>query len=152
MFSDFRIKRGVYNWPYAYASWEFPWEKKPENQRQQKKEKAVAEILNLFPSLPPGTAATTAPCMGRKLRRMRKPIISMESSDEPTKLEASQAAEEESDIEMKDLQEQERFFFTLWSTLSTTVTVTTFSTNRSITISALMLCSNAVISPTVNFC
>lgn len=45
---------------------------------------------------------------------------------------------------------RERHFFTVWKTSSTTVTVTTFSTNRSVTVSVSAMCTYPGIA--LSFC
>ncbi|MPC92809.1 hypothetical protein E2C01_087917 [Portunus trituberculatus] len=83
--------------------------------------------------------------MGRRLRRIR----SLRDHDMKVELfssgllkEAQQQEEEEEDNIGK--------FFTIWRTASTTVTVTTFSTNRSVTISVSAFCTYGGVN--LNFC
>ncbi|XP_069994881.1 uncharacterized protein [Penaeus vannamei] len=79
------------------------------------------------------SAAALQACQGRKLRRSRKLDIPIKEVDEEISSSLTEA-EDKQDT-------SEKLFFTVWSTSSTTVTVTTFSTNRSVTISVRLLCT-----------
>ncbi|XP_042855789.1 uncharacterized protein LOC122242554 [Penaeus japonicus] len=82
------------------------------------------------------TTGNPAPvaCMGRRLRRSRKLEIPIGDQDEDLSSSLTE-------IEEKDDTTTGKLGFTVWSTSSTTVTVTTFSTNRSVTVSARVLCT-----------
>ncbi|XP_047498474.1 uncharacterized protein LOC125045310 [Penaeus chinensis] len=72
-------------------------------------------------------------CQGRKLRRSRKLDIPLGEVDDELSSSLAEAEEKQDTAE--------KLFFTVWSTSSTTVTVTTFSTNRSVTVSVRILCT-----------
>ncbi|XP_037778092.1 uncharacterized protein LOC119574891 [Penaeus monodon] len=100
----------------------------------------TSTVLYTCYSKPPGLDA----CKKRKLRRIRK----MDSlSEEPEVDLAGSLGDDELGEEKTD---GEKAFFRVWVTSSTTVTVTTYSTNRSVTVSAFALCSyNGVV---LNIC
>ncbi|KAK7066869.1 hypothetical protein SK128_011248 [Halocaridina rubra] len=110
-------------------------------------------FLSSFTSIIPYTCYTTAAvpvaCQGRKRRRARKLTGDVSLRESQADLDSSVAdiippqevGGSDGSVEGKDPSQQERFFFTLWSTASTTVTVTAFSTNRAITISVSGLCT-----------
>ncbi|XP_047497797.1 uncharacterized protein LOC125044874 [Penaeus chinensis] len=87
----------------------------------------------VFYSCYTSAAAAFQACQGRKLRRSRKLDIPLSEVDEELSSSLTEA-EDKQDT-------SEKVFFTVWSTSSTTVTVTTFSTNRSVTISVRILCT-----------
>ncbi|KAG7175526.1 uncharacterized protein LOC121858091 [Homarus americanus] len=74
---------------------------------------------------------------GRRLRRSKKLSLNHEAT--VTDLLSST---DEGSLDVLDglSNQEEKLFFTLWKTSSSTVTVTTFSTNRSVTISASLMC------------
>ncbi|XP_063585253.1 uncharacterized protein LOC134762637 [Penaeus indicus] len=85
------------------------------------------------------------PCKKRKLRRIRKMDVSL--PEEPEVDITGSLGDDELGEEKTD---GEKAFFRVWVTSSTTVTVTTYSTNRSVTVSAFALCSyNGVV---LNIC
>ncbi|KAK3892542.1 hypothetical protein Pcinc_003618 [Petrolisthes cinctipes] len=80
--------------------------------------------------------AVTATCGGgRKLRRSK---LFIQDSPLDTKLYSSTGEEEPMPEEEKA---SEKFFFTIFRTLSSTATVTVFSTNRSVTVSVSLMCT-----------
>ncbi|XP_068219177.1 uncharacterized protein [Palaemon carinicauda] len=90
-------------------------------------------------------ASNAEGCTGRKLRRRRKLNIDHSiASDDETHLDNSQGLP---DVEEPKSDEgasgQEKFFFTVWKTSTTTVTVTTYSTNKSITLSVSARCTHS---------
>ncbi|KAG7175524.1 hypothetical protein Hamer_G022061, partial [Homarus americanus] len=76
-------------------------------------------------------------CMGRRLRRSRglsKNVEIQDASDVFTSIDSTLLSEEmESDPDQK-------FLFTVWRTSRSTATITTFSTNRSVTVSVSIAC------------
>ncbi|XP_042855788.1 uncharacterized protein LOC122242553 [Penaeus japonicus] len=85
------------------------------------------------------------PCEGRRFRRIRKMDVSM--AEEPDEDLSGSLTEDEFG---EDKTDGEKAFFRVWVTSSTTITVTTYSTNRSVTVSAFALCSyNGVV---LNIC
>ncbi|XP_045623431.1 uncharacterized protein [Procambarus clarkii] len=93
-------------------------------------------FLSSFTSTVPYTCYTTgaglAACSGRRLHRMKNAKLYLSSQDDLKELDSSV---------LGDFDEREKFFFTVWRTASTTATVTTYSTNRSVTISASIACT-----------
>ncbi|KAK4319706.1 hypothetical protein Pmani_009363 [Petrolisthes manimaculis] len=86
------------------------------------------------------TAAAPPPvaCMGRRrLRRSRN--INMDSTADDTSIHSSGSDDETLDAEEKA--NEEKFFFRLFRTVSSTATITTFSTNRSVTVSFSAMCT-----------
>ncbi|KAK4320355.1 hypothetical protein Pmani_008770 [Petrolisthes manimaculis] len=82
--------------------------------------------------------SVTAPCVGRKLRRRSKVFIQGFPLD--TKLYSTTGEEEPMTEEEKA---SEKLFFTIFRTLSSTATITILSTNRSVTVSVLLLCTES---------
>nr|XP_053652134.1 uncharacterized protein LOC128702125 [Cherax quadricarinatus] len=102
-------------------------------------------FLSSFTSTVPYTCYTTgmeAPmaCMGRRLRRQKRTHMQV-SQEEAASLGSSIQSELEGDLIEGLESAQEKFFFTVWRTSSTTATVTTYSTNRSVTISISIACT-----------
>ncbi|XP_042210270.1 uncharacterized protein LOC121858100 [Homarus americanus] len=99
-------------------------------------------FLSSFTSTVPYTcylslAAAEGCATGRRLRRSR----SLSLNHEATVTDLLSSTDEGSLDVLDGLSNQEeKLFFTLWKTSSSTVTVTTFSTNRSVTISASLMC------------
>ncbi|KAK4319296.1 hypothetical protein Pmani_009756 [Petrolisthes manimaculis] len=85
--------------------------------------------------------SVTAPCVGRKLRRRTKVFIQGFPLD--TKLDSSAGEEEPITEEEKA---SEKLFFTIFRTLSSTATITILSTNRSVTVSVLLLCTESGVN------
>ncbi|XP_071537805.1 uncharacterized protein [Panulirus ornatus] len=83
------------------------------------------------------TAANNMACSGRRLRRARKLTVDQDASQSDL-ISSSQA---EDSILSDAAPNQEKFLFTIWRTSSTTATITTFSTNRSVTVSASIMCT-----------
>ncbi|XP_069178263.1 uncharacterized protein [Procambarus clarkii] len=115
--------------------------------------------LSSFTSTVPYTCYTTAdavmpcsqrPLIGRKVRRSR--LRSMDQSNDEVELLSSIKEDTLADTLADTVGESERqkFFFTMWRTGSTTVTVTTYSTNRSVTVSISAMCTYPGI--TLNLC
>ncbi|XP_045136338.1 uncharacterized protein LOC123519272 [Portunus trituberculatus] len=106
-------------------------------------------FLSSFTSIVPYTCYTTGmgdvmACMGRRLRRSRKMATDWEMNLDSTRLYGSNVEEEEEEeepLESDRVSKEGKFFFRIWSTISTTATITTFSTNRSVTISVSILCT-----------
>nr|XP_045622984.1 uncharacterized protein LOC123773353 [Procambarus clarkii] len=98
-------------------------------------------FLSSFTSTVPYTCYTTAAavraCGGRKVRRLR--LRSMDQSNDEVELLSS--IKEDTLADTVGESERQKFFFTLWRTGSTTVTVTTYSTNRSVTVSISAMCT-----------
>ncbi|KAK8386586.1 hypothetical protein O3P69_010902 [Scylla paramamosain] len=93
------------------------------------------------------TAGATMECMGRRLRRIR----GLRDQDVQVELFPSGPLKEGQQEEEEEAKESDiGKFFTIWRTASTTVTVTTFSTNRSVTISVSAMCT--VNGLNINFC
>ncbi|KAK8386186.1 hypothetical protein O3P69_010720 [Scylla paramamosain] len=112
-------------------------------------------FLSSFTSIVPYTCYTTGmgtpeACMGRRLRRSRKLAADWEVSKDSARLYGSTLEEGEDPLDSDRESKEGKFFFQIWSTVSTTATVTTFSTNRSVTISVSILCTYAGI--TYNTC
>ncbi|XP_050725532.1 uncharacterized protein LOC127003203 [Eriocheir sinensis] len=85
-----------------------------------------------------GAVALTA-CMGRRLRRSHKLASVWDDIDGSERLHGSILEDTESQAEEKA--GDGKFFFKVWTTIGTTVTVTTFSTNRSVTVSVSVACT-----------
>ncbi|XP_042210268.1 uncharacterized protein LOC121858099 [Homarus americanus] len=99
-------------------------------------------FLSSLTSTVPYTCFTTdaAPeaCPGRRRRRVKKLSLDTDTDSAYHSLTSSSGDM----IKPEDkTSPEEKFFFTLWKTSSTTVTITTFSTNRSITVSASVMCT-----------
>ena len=98
----------------------------------------------------PLAAAGAGACMGRRLQRSKK-IKNLEGSLEEAVLYTSEGtAEEVQREEEEEEEEKKKFYFRLWRTASTTATITSYSTNRSVTVSASVMCTYPGI--TLNFC
>lgn len=96
-------------------------------------------------------AANNLGCQGRTLRRVRESRLYHEFDDIDTLLHDSLVEEKDTtEVGNDNNNKDEKFFFTLIRTASTTVTITTFSTNRSVTVSASAMCTFANIA--LNFC
>ncbi|KAK4319708.1 hypothetical protein Pmani_009365 [Petrolisthes manimaculis] len=101
-----------------------------------------------------GTGSTVDACVGRRLHRAKKmqfearEEVDLDSLLGGTKGDSS-TNEEEEEEEAKE-REREKLFFTVWQTSSTTVTITSLSTNRAITVSASIMCT--VTGGIVNLC
>ncbi|XP_071538171.1 uncharacterized protein [Panulirus ornatus] len=105
---------------------------------------ATWTFLSSFTSTIPYTcfntgAAAPPACMGRRLRRSKKLSLNLDAIDlDGTPISSSQDESFKDTGEDSDLGKR---FFTLWRTSSTTFTITTFSTNRSVTVSASVACT-----------
>ncbi|XP_050726476.1 uncharacterized protein LOC127003613 [Eriocheir sinensis] len=97
-------------------------------------------------------AAGAAACAGRRLKRSRKmETFDMNAEDNPILAssrgldEEELMKDEEGDISRlageEDDEEKKKLFFRLWRTASSTVTVTSFSTIRSVTVSISIMCT-----------
>ncbi|XP_050726474.1 uncharacterized protein LOC127003611 [Eriocheir sinensis] len=78
-------------------------------------------------------------CMGRRLRRSHK-LASVWDNKDSERLHGS-ILEEDTDSQAEEKAGDGKFFFKVWTTIGTTVTVTTFSTNRSVTVSVSVACT-----------
>lgn len=90
--------------------------------------------------------AQTAACKGRKKRRSLR--ILRDVVDDTENISNISSSLDEEIVNMEDHQTNkrsaaEKFFFTVWKTSMTTMTVTSYSTNRSITLSVLAACTAA---------
>ncbi|KAK3892543.1 hypothetical protein Pcinc_003619 [Petrolisthes cinctipes] len=99
-------------------------------------------FLSSFTSTIPYTCFATLngqmACMGRRrLRRSRN--INIDSTADDSSVHSSGSEDETLDAEEKA--NEEKFFFRLFRTVSSTATITTFSTNRSLTVSASAMCT-----------
>ncbi|KAK8725193.1 hypothetical protein OTU49_010746 [Cherax quadricarinatus] len=107
-------------------------------------------FLSSFTSTVPYTCYTTAAgvvaCRGRRMRNSKRLFV--ERDADTFELLSSISGD---DVKEDDrLSESEKFFFTLWRTSSSTVTVTTYSTNRSVTVSVSVMCTYPGVA--LNFC
>ncbi|KAK3892546.1 hypothetical protein Pcinc_003622 [Petrolisthes cinctipes] len=86
--------------------------------------------------------ALDMPCMGRRLRRARDFGENHQQQEADDLFLQSSLQEDPEETSKKDSSDG-KFFFRLWRTASTTVTITTFSTNRSVTVSVSAMCTYA---------
>ncbi|XP_071538185.1 uncharacterized protein [Panulirus ornatus] len=102
-------------------------------------------FLSSLTSTVPYTCYTTGgatACSGRRRRRSKKLQLSIDDAQGVDDLSSSGADEHSaSERDDDDSSLQDKFLFTLWKTSSTTVTITTFSTNRSVTVSVSIYCT-----------
>ncbi|XP_053652396.1 uncharacterized protein [Cherax quadricarinatus] len=102
-------------------------------------------------------AANTKACSGRRLLRARRSNVN-EGTDSTELLSSIRndnadllANIAEDGLAASDSDsEREKFFFTVWRTSSSTATITTYSTNRSVTVSASVMCTYPGV--TLNLC
>ncbi|KAK3892544.1 hypothetical protein Pcinc_003620 [Petrolisthes cinctipes] len=107
-------------------------------------------MISSFTSTVPYTCFTTVAgstvdaCVGRRLHRAKKmQFEAREEVDLDSLLGGTtgdSGVNEEEEEEAKE-REREKLFFTVWQTSSTTVTITSVSTNRAITVSASIMCT-----------
>ncbi|XP_071537802.1 uncharacterized protein [Panulirus ornatus] len=86
-------------------------------------------------------AANPPACMGRRRRRAKKLKLNLDDAFEMDEISSSSDGQVLAGEEEDGYSNKEKFFFTLWRTSSTTFTITTFSTNRSVTVSVSVFCT-----------
>lgn len=94
-------------------------------------------------------------CSGRRLRRAMKLEAIGDEGDAILASSRGLVGEDGEDEAYEDKvlageDEKEKLFFRLWKTASTTVTITSFATVRSVTVSASVMCTYPNIE--LNFC
>ncbi|KAK4319704.1 hypothetical protein Pmani_009361 [Petrolisthes manimaculis] len=96
----------------------------------------ISSVVSIIPyTCFSGVNDVTTSCTGRKLRRSK---VFIQGFPLDTKLYSS-VGEEEPMVEEEKA--SDKLFFTIFRTLSSTTTVTLLSTNRSVTISASLMCT-----------
>ncbi|CAL4242792.1 unnamed protein product, partial [Meganyctiphanes norvegica] len=95
------------------------------------------ENLN-FPAAPMSKV-----CKGRQLRRRTLKLLHIEETTATDADLTSSLGDESIDIARKEVQQQRegRLLFTVWNSSTTSRTITSYSINRGITISALARCT-----------
>lgn len=98
-----------------------------------------------FTAIADDMAANNQICAGRRhLRRAKKlSLPNIDDDDDKPQVQSSIKDGVAALDEAIDELVKQRNFFTIWRTSSTTSTITSFSTNRSVTVSASIMCTYA---------
>ncbi|XP_069958749.1 uncharacterized protein [Cherax quadricarinatus] len=111
-------------------------------------ETSLSVITSVVPYICFLTGAMPSACTGRSLRRSRKVWLNLENSASVPRLDAAVLSSDVASFgpgEMvdEDPTAKEKFFFTVYRSVTSVVTVTTTSTNISTTVSVSAMCTYA---------
>ncbi|CAL4122467.1 unnamed protein product, partial [Meganyctiphanes norvegica] len=116
----------------------------------------VSILTSIIPYTCYTTAASTKGCKGRKKRRSLRilPDVSNFRNDpiSPSMDDLLVNGDNDDQILKISNRAAEKFFFTVWKTSVTSLTVTSYSTNRSITLSINAACTHAGFTTPIPQC